>query len=193
MRYLSIYKCVVIGTSAGGLNALSVILSAIPEDFPIPIAVVQHASPESRGFLPEFLNTRSPLSVKEADEKERLEGGNVYIAPPNYHLLIEENFTLSLTIDEKVNFARPSIDVLFETAAEAYRERLVGVLLTGANRDGAKGLKRITEMGGTAIVEDPATAEVPTMPAAGIREAKVDYVVPLEQIAAKLLELCGAR
>ena len=127
--------------------------------------------------------------MKEADEKEKIEYGKVYFAPPNYHLLIEKNKTFSLTIDERVNFARPSIDVLFESAAEAYTNRLIGIVLTGSNDDGTKGIKRIKEYGGLAVIQDPATAESAYMPASAMAAIIPDYVLSLEDITGLLTKL----
>src|ERR1035437_2700739 len=153
------YEAIVIGVSSGGLNVMKIMFSLLPKDFDTPIIIVQHIGPRSGSLLIKLLNDKSNLHIKEADEKEKIEHGIVYIAPPNYHLLIERNKTFSLTVDERVNFARPSIDVLFESAAEAYKNKLIGVILTGSNNDGTNGLKRIKEYGGLTIVQDPATAE----------------------------------
>ena len=133
------YEAIVIGVSSGGMNAMKVIFSLLPEDFNTPIIIVQHISPRSDKQWISILNYMCKINVKEVDEKEKIEKGNIYIAPPNYHLLIEKDKTFSLTIDERVNFARPSIDVLFESAAEAYTNKLIGVVLTGSNNDGTKG------------------------------------------------------
>lgn len=180
---------IVMGLSAGGMNALNVIFSMIPAYFSIPIIIVQHVGPRSNGEWIAILNNQSPLIIKEADEKEEIKPGFVYFAPPNYHLLVEKNQTLSLTIDERVNYARPSIDVLFETAAETYTNRLVGVVLTGSNSDGAKGMKKIQEMGGITIVQDPTTADSPSMPAAVIASILPNHILPLKDIIQLLIEL----
>jgi two-component system, chemotaxis family, protein-glutamate methylesterase/glutaminase len=177
------FEAVVIGTSTGGMEALRTILQAMPSNFPLPIIVVQHLHPHSDNFLSQYLNEKSELTVKQADEKENIEPGVVYLAPPNYHLLIETDKTFSLSTTPRVNYARPAIDVLFDTAADAYGEKLIGIVLTGANDDGSRGLKRIKEMGGLAIVQDPATAEISSMPKAAIAIANVDYILPLDQIA----------
>ncbi len=184
------FKAIVIGTSAGGLNALSHLLKAMPKKFNIPIIVVQHLSPQSDGAMVRILNGITSLKVKEADEKEPILGGTVYLAPANYHLLVEQDGTFSLTIDPKINFCRPAVDLLFETAADVYRESLIGILLTGANSDGAVGLKKIKKCGGITIVEDPDTAEVPIMPISAIEAFKVDYILPLDKIYLKISELC---
>ena len=127
--------------------------------------------------------------VKQADEKEKIVPAMIYIAPPNYHLLVEDDRTFSLSVDELVNFSRPSIDVLFESAADAYGKRLIGIILTGANSDGSNGLKKIKECGGMAIVQDPESSEADTMPRAAIKATKVDYVLPLEEIGTFLRKL----
>ncbi len=183
------YNAVVVGSSAGGLNALKTLLRNLNRDFKFPVIIVQHISPDSENYLIHILNDLKRLKVKEADEKEQPQPGYAYVAPPNYHLLVEPDQTFTLTIDERVNYARPSIDVLFETAAEAYREHLIGIILTGANNDGSLGLKRIKEMGGLAIVQDPDTAEVDSMPKAAIQACAVDYILPLEEISALLNSL----
>lgn len=183
------YEAIVIGVSSGGMNALKYLFSTLPSDFRIPIIIVQHVSARSNNEWIKLLNDNSNLSIKEADEKEKIEAGKVYIAPANYHLLIEKDKTFSLTIDEKVNFARPAIDVLFESAAEAYKKKLIGIVLTGSNNDGAKGIKRIKDFGGLAIIQDPKTAESPTMPASAIAISNPDYILSLEKIVQLLLQI----
>jgi len=183
------YEAIVIGVSSGGMNALKFIFSALPADFCIPIIIVQHLSSRSDAEWIKLLNDKSNLAIKEADEKEKIETGNVYIAPSNYHLLIEKDKTFSLTIDERVNFARPSIDVLFESAAEAYKNKLIGIVLTGSNNDGAKGIKRIKELEGLVIIQDPETAESPTMPAFAIALIEADYILSLEKIVQLLIKI----
>ena len=182
------YEAIVIGSSSGGMNALKFLFSALPVDFSIPIIIVQHISPCSDDQWIKLLNNNSKLYLKEADEKEKIENGKVYIAPPNYHLLIEKDKTFSLTIDERVNYARPSIDVLFESAAEVYKDKLIGVILTGSNADGTAGLKRIKEYGGLTIVQDPATAESNYMPASAIAAIKPDYILSLVDITDLLIK-----
>jgi len=183
------YEAIVIGTSSGGINALKFLFSALPIDFSIPIIIVQHISPRSDNQWIKLLNINSKLYLKEADEKEKIEHGKVYIAPPNYHLMIERNKTFSLTIDERVNYSRPSIDVLFESAAEAYKNKLIGVILTGSNNDGTNGIKRIQECGGLIIAQDPETAESSYMPASAIATNQPDYILSLEEITALLIKL----
>lgn len=183
------YEAIVIGVSSGGMAALKFIFSALPAGFSSAIIVVQHVSARSDNQWIKLLNDISSLNIKEADEKENIEPGNVYIAPSNYHLLIEKDKTLSLTIDELVNFARPSIDVLFETAAEAYKDKLIGIILTGSNNDGSKGIKRIKECGGLAIIQDPKTAESAYMPTSAITAIQPDHILPLEEIVELLIKI----
>jgi two-component system, chemotaxis family, protein-glutamate methylesterase/glutaminase len=183
------YEAIVIGVSSGGLKAMKVIFSILPKDFSTPIIIVQHISAQSDNQWIRLLNDQSNLLIKEADEKEKIEHGSVYIAPPNYHLIIEMDKTFSLTINERVNFARPSIDVLFESAAEVYKNKLIGVILTGSNNDGTLGLKRIQECGGMTIVQNPETAESSCMPASAIAAIKPDYILPLKEITALLISI----
>ncbi|TAH33818.1 MAG: chemotaxis protein CheB [Alphaproteobacteria bacterium] len=187
------YESIVIGTSAGGINALKTILPALPEWFAIPIAIVQHIDIRSDDFLAEYLNDICEINVKQAEDKEPMLAGHAYLAPPGYHLLIEEDRTFSLSVDGKVNFSCPSIDVLFDSAANAYSDRLIGVVLTGANGDGSMGLKNIKLSGGLAIVQDPATAEAEAMPLAAISATPVDYVADIDDIAALLIRLASCQ
>ena len=183
------YEAIVIGVSSGGMNALQIIFSLLPKDFKTPIIIVQHIGPRSDSQWIKLLNDKSNLYIKEADEKEKIENGKVYIAPPNYHLLIEKDKTFSLTIGERVNFARPSIDVLFESAAEAHKNKLTGIILTGSNNDGTNGIKRIQEWGGLTIVQDPETAESAYMPESAIAAIKPDYILSLEEIIKLLIKI----
>ncbi len=184
-----IYQAVVGGVSAGGLAALKSLLGIIAPEFGPAVVIVQHLHPLQDDFLVADLDRICPLPVKEAEEKEPVKGGVVYLAPANYHLLIEKDRTFSLCIDEKVNFSRPSIDMLFETAAEAYGADLIGMILTGASSDGAAGLNRIKEKQGLAIVQDPHTAEYPAMPAAALERTQVDYILDIDGIGRLLCEL----
>jgi two-component system, chemotaxis family, protein-glutamate methylesterase/glutaminase len=134
------YEAIVIGTSAGGLHAVSSILPVLPGEYPLPIIIVQHRAKDSKELLEDVLQYKTKLKVKQIDEKERIGAGFVYLAPPDYHLLIEKDRTFSLSADPPVMYSRPSIDVLFESAAIVYREKLVAIILTGANHDGAKGM-----------------------------------------------------
>jgi two-component system chemotaxis response regulator CheB len=183
------YEAIVIGASSGGMNALKLMFSMLPSYFRIPVIIVQHLGARSDNQWIDFLNNKGHLRIKEADEKEKIETKAIYIAPANYHLLIEKDLTFSLTIDERLNFARPSIDILFESAAEAYKTKLVGVILTGSNNDGAMGLKKIKEHNGLTIVQDPKTAESAFMPEAAIRLTKPDHILPLENIINLLIKL----
>ena len=182
------YEAIVIGVSSGGMGAMKIMFSLLPKGFSIPIIMVQHVSAHSNNQWIQLLNDKSNLLIKEADEKEKIEKGKVYIAPSNYHLMIEMNKTLSLTIDERVNFARPSIDVLFESAAEVYKNKLIGVILTGSNADGTAGLKKIKEYGGLTIAQDPKTAESPYMPTSAIAAVQIDHILSLEDIIKLLIK-----
>ena len=184
-----IYEAIVMGVSSGGLSALKFIFSRLPKGFDTPIIIVQHINPHSENLWIKLLNDKSNLEIKEADEKESIEPGYVYIAPPNYHLLIERNKTFSLTIDERVNFARPSIDVLFESAADTYTNKLIGVILTGSNNDGTQGIKRIKERGGLVVIQNPETAESAFMPASAMAAVQPDYVLSLGDIVDLLLKI----
>ena len=161
-------RAVVIGASAGGVQALSQILPALPAGFPVPVLVVVHIPPHRDNALVELFAGKCLLAVKEAEDKEPLAPGTIYFAPPDYHLLVEAGGTVALSSDEAVNHSRPAIDVLFESAADAFGAHIAGVILTGANHDGAEGLRVLRAAGGQAIVEDPGTAEVATMPQAAL-------------------------
>ena len=176
---------VVVGASWGGLAALSRLISDLPGDFEVPIAVVQHRSRNADNLLASLLQEVSPLRVVDVEDKEPLAGRTVYIAPANYHLLVEKGY-FSLTTDPLVRFSRPSIDVTFISAADTYERATIGVVLTGANDDGARGLRRIVDRGGRAVVQDPASAESPVMPLAARRIVPEADVVPLAGIAEQL-------
>ena len=182
-------ELVAVGASLGGLNALFTVLRDLPADLPVPIVMVQHRGVAADGALVDLLQQITALVVVEADDKVALEPGTLYVAPPDYHLLVEDRGWLALSTEGPVRSARPSIDVLFESAADAYGGALVGVLLTGASADGAAGLARIKARGGRAIVQDPETAECATMPSAGIAATAVDYVLPLERIGEHLIAM----
>lgn len=183
------HEAIVIGVSSGGMNVMKIMFPLLPSDFRIPIIIVQHIGARSDNQWIKLLNEKCNLNIREADEKEEIKAGNVYIAPSNYHLMIEKNKTFSLSIDERVNFARPSIDVLFESAAEAYKDSLIGVVLTGSNHDGARGLKKIQEYGGLAIIQDPETAESSSMPESAMALITADYILPLEKIIELLIKI----
>jgi two-component system chemotaxis response regulator CheB len=184
-------KLVAIGASWGGLDAVRTIVADLPRTFPAPIVVAQHRAPEShRTAFTELVASVTPLRVCEPGDKDRLEPGSIYLAPPDYHLLVEGE-SLGLSVDEPVAYSRPSIDVLFDSAADAFRERCVGIVLTGANADGAHGLSRIAELGGTAIVQDPAEAERDEMPLAALDAVPSAQVLRLREIAPALVALCA--
>ena len=181
------FQLVVIGTSRGGLNALRCLLSGLPEDFPLPIVIAQHRTKDSGQGLATLMASTSSLPIIEPHDKQEIAPGIVYLAPADYHLMLEsEYFTLST--ESPLHFSRPSIDVLFESAAEAYRSSLIGVILTGANADGAEGTASIKRHGGFVIVQDPADAEARAMPEAAIA-AGADRVLPLPEIAPVLARL----
>lgn len=184
------YEAIVIGTSAGGLDALAKVLPDLRKDLSVPILIVQHISASSDSYLIDYLNNMAKIRVKEAEDKETIEPSTVYFAPPDYHLMVEEDFTLSLTNSEKINYSRPSIDVLFETASWAYKSGLIGLIMTGANVDGAFGLKTIKDAGGYTIVENPKTAAVPRMPESAIEKKQPDLILNLSEIGRILNSMC---
>jgi two-component system chemotaxis response regulator CheB len=186
------YELVVIGASWGGLKAVSSLLGTMPDDLGLAVAVAQHRGADSRGSrLEELLQRHTAMPVVEAGDKDRIEPGRVYVAPPDYHLLVEPG-SFALSVDERVQFARPSVDVLFESAADAYGERTIGIVLTGANADGAAGLAAIKARGGVAVVQDPGTAEARAMPDAALLATAADAVLPLSEIGPFLYGLCLA-
>jgi two-component system chemotaxis response regulator CheB len=185
------FRLIAIGCSLGGMNALVEVIGDLPASFPVPIVVVQHRYRTSNESLPAYIRRHAHLDVVDAEDKQPIEPGCVYLAPANYHLLVETG-ELSLSVDEAVAFSRPSIDVLFESAADAYGEELIGIVLTGANADGAHGAARIKERGGFVIVQDPETAEAAAMPRAAIASVSVDRILPLDRIGPYLVELCCA-
>jgi len=182
------FDIVVIGTSTGELKALQTLLSGLPAEFPLPIVVVQHRGKDAESGLCQFLNRWSTNPVMEPEDKEPLKAGRVYLAPREYHLLLEKR-SLALSTDPAVAFARPSIDVLFESAADEYQARAIGVILTGANRDGARGLAAIKSRGGLTIVEEPASATCRELPDAAIALTQADWILPLKWIAPRLQKL----
>jgi two-component system chemotaxis response regulator CheB len=183
------YKVIIIGASTGGLKAIQPILSALPAEFALSVIVVMHRHKDTDSYLERSLDDSSKMHVKQADEKEEIKAGVVYVAPPNYHLLIEDDGTFSMSVEGAVNYARPSVDVVFESAAEVYGKGLIGVILTGANKDGSLGLKKIKEEGGLAIVQTPETSEAAEMPRAAIAAVNPDYVLPIEKIGPLLRKL----
>lgn len=185
---MSEIELIVVGASWGGLAALSHLVAALPGDFSVPIAVVQHRSKHADNLLAGLLQDVTPLRVIDVEDKEPLQPGKVYIAPANYHMMVDGGY-LSLTTDPVVRFSRPSIDVMFISAGDSYPGRTLGVVLTGANDDGSRGLRHIVNRGGRAIVEDPKTAESTAMPAAAILAVPEAEVLPLARIAPRLVEI----
>ncbi len=178
---------IVIGASSGGLKALQTLLSGLPRAFAPPLAVALHRSRDTDDLLQPALQRHSALPVIEVMDKEPIRPGRVHVGPPDYHLLVEPGH-FSLSTDEPVNFARPSIDVLFESAADVFGPAVIGVILTGSSRDGARGAERIRLRGGTVIVQEPATAQSPVMPAAALAATQTPYVLRLEQMAGALIQ-----
>lgn len=177
------------GASAGGIDAWTMILPGLPASLPVPVIIAQHISPTSDNYIPQLLNDLCVLNVKEAEEKEILRAGNIYFSIPNYHLLIEEDRTISLSTEKKVNFSRPSIDILFDSASIVFGKALIGILLTGSNSDGSQGLKNIKHRGGLSLVENPDTASVNQMPLSAIKKFKPDEILKLEEIGPYLTDL----
>ncbi len=175
------YDLVVVGTSWGGLAALRSLVGGLPEEFSMAVVLVQHRHKDSDHLLRVLLQERTSLPVCEVEDKMPLEHGRVYVAPPDYHTLVEPGH-FSLSTEAPVRYSRPSIDVTFTTAADSYAHRVVGVILTGANADGAEGLRRISDRGGMALVQDPATAESALMPTAAMRAVPRARVMPLDGI-----------
>ncbi len=185
---------IVIGASAGGVEALATILPGLRPGLPAPVLVVLHLPRERPSLLVEIFGPKCALPVHEAQDKEPLEDGHIYFAPPDYHLLVDEGPRVSLSIDPPVHFSRPSIDVLFESAVDVYRSRLLGIVLTGASHDGAAGLATIHQHGGHTVVQQPDTAYASYMPESALKRSPVDFVLPLGDIAALLTTLSpGAR
>lgn len=182
-------EAIVVGASAGALEALSAILPVLPAGYPLPILIVVHLPADKESFLAELLQGKCRIAVRQADDKEPIEPSTAYLAPPDYHLLVEPDRRLSLSSEEPVHYSRPSIDVLFETAAEAYGESLVGVVLTGANSDGAIGLRAIGQAGGTALVQRPDQAHAPAMPEAALRAWPDAQSMGLGEIASFFLSI----
>jgi two-component system chemotaxis response regulator CheB len=183
------FDVVALAASAGGLKALSHVLSALPPDFPAAVVVVQHLDPRHRSLMADILSRRTPLKVKQAEEGDVLNPATIYIAPPNRHLLVNPDGTLSLSQSELVHFVRPSADLLFESVAASYKDRTIAVVLTGTGSDGAMGVQGIKKMGGTVIVQDEKTSEFFGMPAAAIQTGNADFILPLDEIASALVTL----
>ncbi len=187
------WEAVVVGCSSGGLAALQRLLAPLPGGFPIPVIVAAHMSPDAGGLMAEILDGKCALSVSEAEEKEPVRPGGVYIAPPGYHLLMERDRTMALSVDARVSHARPSIDVLFETASDVYGGKLIGIVLTGANNDGAAGLGLIRKRGGMAMIQDPSDAEASEMPRAALGRAGADVLGTVEALSEALTAAVGER
>ncbi len=183
------YDVVAVAASAGGLRALDRLLGTLPADFPAAILVVQHLDPRHRSVMHEILGRHTPLRVVQAEEGQRLAPGTVAIAPPDHHLLVNGDATLSLSRSELVHFVRPSADLLFDSAAASYRDRVVAVVLTGTGSDGSLGVKAVKKMGGTLIVQDPEDAEFSGMPLAALQAGGADFVLHLEEIPLALVDL----
>ena len=180
---------VVIGASAGGVEALSVLLPALSAEAPVAVMIVVHLPRDRPSLLVDIFSRKCAMKVREAQDKEPIEAGTVYFAPNNYHLLVDPGPQLALSVDDLVHHSRPSVDVLFESAAYVYRDRLLGVILTGANEDGAEGLATVHDTGGITVVQEPSTAHSSQMVVAAQRRRKPDYVMTLEEIAAMLVQL----
>jgi two-component system, chemotaxis family, protein-glutamate methylesterase/glutaminase len=182
-------QIIVIGCSLGGMKALQTIFSALTPEFCVPMAIVQHRHKASNEGLPSFFRRVTNLRVVDVEDKQWIKPGYVYLAPADYHLLVEKG-SFSLSVDLPVGHSRPSIDVMFESAADAYRDRVLGIVLTGANADGAEGARQIKKHGGIVVVQDPETAEAPAMPQATVDAVRVDRILPLERIGPFLVEVC---
>lgn len=188
-RATSAFKIVALAASAGGLSALSQVLNSLPSDFPLPIVIVQHLDPRHRSLMADILGKRTSLKVKQAEQADKLLPGCIYIAPPDHHLLVNRNGTLSLSQSELVHFVRPSADLLFDTMAASYGRGAIAVVLTGSGRDGEMGVKAVNQRGGTVIAQNEETSEYFGMPGAAISTKCVDFVLSLDQIAPALTTL----
>jgi two-component system chemotaxis response regulator CheB len=188
------FPVIAMAASAGGLNALSVILGGLPANFPASIAIVMHLSPEHKSILAEILNSRTQLAVKQAHTGDILRRGRVFVAPPNHHLFVAKGGRLKLSSSaaEKVHYARPSAEPLFASVAKVYQKNAIAVVLTGGDGDGSFGVQIIKERGGTVIAQDRPTSQDFSMPETSIKTGDVDFILPLNTIASKLIELVGA-
>jgi two-component system chemotaxis response regulator CheB len=185
------YDIVVVGASLGGLRAVSELLEVLPDGVDLPVVLAQHRAPDTeRDSLAALLRRHTHRTVVEPGDKDPIRPQHVYVAPPDYHLLVDTPGSFALSTGERVQYARPSVDVLFESAADAYGERTIGIVLTGANADGAAGLLAIRDVGGVTIVQDPETAEARQMPDAAIRATAADAVLPVREMGTFLLGLC---
>ena len=187
------YKAIVLGGSAGSFQVMIKILSKIPKEFPLPIIICSHRLKHVRSGFVEALSLKSNKIVEEPLDKDAIKRGRVYLAPSNYHLNVEIGNTFSLSTEEMFNNSRPAIDLTFETAAYVYKEKLIGILLTGANKDGAKGMKRVGELGGLTIVQEPTECVIDTMPKAALAIARIDYTLKVDEIIAFLMQIQSAK
>jgi two-component system, chemotaxis family, protein-glutamate methylesterase/glutaminase len=185
------YDIVLVAASAGGLAAISAVLAALPADFPVPVVVVQHLDPRHVSLMSEILRRRTSLGVEEATSGSRVQAATVYVAPPDEHLLVGREGRLCLSHADRVHFVRPSADLLFESGAESFPGRAIGVVLTGTGSDANMGVRALERTGGTVIAQDPESAEFAGMPLAAIATGGVDFVLPLEEIGPALVELVG--
>jgi two-component system, chemotaxis family, protein-glutamate methylesterase/glutaminase len=183
------FDVVAVAASAGGLKALTAVLSSLRSDFPAAVLIVQHLHPRHRSLMAEILDRCSDLPVKQVEEGEVLRRGTAFIAPPDNHLLVDPEGVLSLSKSELVHFVRPSADLLFESLAASYKERAIAVVLTGSGTDGSLGVEAVKKMGGTVIAQDEATSEFADMPRAAVRTGAVDFVLPLNAISSALASL----
>ena len=186
------FQFVAIGTSLGGFRALQIVLGGLPRDLPLPVAVVQHRSPDDSDALASLLASYTQMPVTEIEDKDSIQSGHIYICPSNYHVLVD-GAHFALSTDAPVLHARPSIDLFFESAADSFADEVIGILLTGMSKDGTAGLKRIKQRGGYAVVQDPAAAEGRIMPEAAIGSVAVDRILALGDIAPLLVELCAGQ
>jgi two-component system chemotaxis response regulator CheB len=183
------FDIVALAASAGGLTALSQVLAGLPGDFPAPVVIVQHLDPRHRSLMADILSRRTQLKVKQAEAGDSLQASTVYIAPPDRHLLVNRDGSLSLTQSELVHFVRPSADLLFESVAASHEEGAIAVVLSGTGSDGAMGVEAIKKMGGTVIAQDQKSAEFFGMPGAAIQTGSVDFILPLDEISSALVTL----
>lgn len=183
------FDIIAIGASRDGIKAISKILSALTAEFPIPIVIVEHLAPQYKSYLAEIFARRTKLTVKQAEDGEQIEAGVVYIAAPNYHLLVNPDHSLCFSESAKEHFSRPAVNVLFVSVAEIYQERSIAVILTGGDSDGATGVRTIKEMGGTVIAQDEATSTAFGMPSAAIATGCVDFILPIDRIAKAIVNL----
>lgn len=186
-------EAIVVGASAGGLQTMMNLFSKLPADLPVPILVVQHTRPDDESLLAELIGRETSLKVIEAEDKIEIKPGYIYIAPPNYHLLVEDKNTIALSTEERVNYSRPSIDLLFESAVRVYLANLIGIILTGANNDGSRGISLIADAGGITIAQSPESAEFKVMPQAAIATGNVKFILNIEEMAKFIIELSFKR